>query len=220
MTYKRDIPCNTCGASGVESSEYCPVCHGSGKTQVSKGFFRVADRCSVCGGSGRKTTKICTLCQGAGKTSSSQSINVRIPAGVDTGSSVKLRSKGNGGLGGGPAGDLKLKISVKPHEFYERKGDNVNIKLPITFPEAALGAKVEVPTIEGSTMMTIPAGTQGGQKFKLSGKGFTRPGGRSRGDMYVISVITVPKGLDDESRKTVEGMRDLYADDPRDGLVK
>ena len=113
-------------------------------------------------------------CSGKGKNISTETVNVSIPAGVDNGSSVKLRGKGNGGLGGAPPGDLRLKVSVKPHDLYERTGDNVNIKLPLTFPEAALGAKVEVPTIDGSTMMTIPAGTQGGQKFKLSGKGFTR----------------------------------------------
>ena len=220
MTYKREMPCNRCGATGGESSEYCPRCQGTGKTHISKGFFRVADRCSECGGTGRKTTKVCTDCSGMGKTFASGSVNVRIPAGVDTGSSVKLRGKGNGGLGGAPAGDLRLKVSVRPHELFDRSGDDIHIKLPITFPEAALGAKVRVPTIDGSTMMTIPEGTQGGRKFKLTGKGFARPGGRSRGDMYVTAVIAVPEKLGSEEREAVRRLASAYAEDPRKGLEK
>jgi molecular chaperone DnaJ len=220
MTYKREMPCNRCGATGVESSEYCPRCQGTGKTHISKGFFRVADRCSECGGTGRKTTKVCTDCSGMGKTFVTESVNVRIPAGVDNGSSVKLRGKGNGGLGGAPAGDLRLKVSVRPHELFERSGDDILIKLPVTFPEAALGAKVRVPTIDGSTMMTIPEATQGGRKFKLTGKGFARPGGRSRGDMYVTAAIAVPEKLGDDEREAIRKLASAYGEDPRKGLEK
>ena len=220
MTYKRELPCNHCGATGVESSQFCPRCQGTGRTHVSKGFFRVADRCAECEGTGRKTTKICTGCSGLGKTFATESVNVKIPAGVDNGSSVKLRGKGNGGLGGAPAGDLRLKISVRPHELFERKGDDVIIMLPLTFPEAALGAKVEVPTVDGSTMMTIPAGTQGGQKFKLKGKGFSRPGGRLRGDMYVTIVISVPVKMDKAGREASESLKGSYKDDPRAGMAR
>ncbi len=220
MTFRRDIPCTSCGATGVESSEFCAACQGTGKTHISKGFFRVADRCASCGGTGRKTTKICGACSGMGKNFSTETVNVKIPAGVDNGSSVKLRGKGNGGLGGAPPGDLRLKVSVRPHELFERTGDNVNIRLPLTFPEAALGAKVEVPTIDGATMMTIPQGTQGGQKFKLSGKGFTRPGGRSRGDMYVTTVIIVPGKMDKAGREAAESLKGSYKDDPRAQMVR
>lgn len=220
MTYKRELPCNRCGATGVESSEHCRQCQGTGKMHTSKGFFRVANYCTACGGTGRKTTKVCTDCSGQGKAYSTESVNVKIPAGVDNGSSVKLRGKGNGGIGGAPAGDLRLKVTVSAHDIYARAGDDVNISLPLTFPEAALGSKVEVPTIDGSTMMTIPAGTQGGQKFKLSGKGFSRPGGRSRGDMFVTAVIAVPKKLDKEAAKAVEELKQAYGDDPRSAMVK
>ncbi len=220
MTYKRELPCNRCGATGVESSEFCPRCQGTGRTQVTKGFFRVADQCGECGGTGRKTIKICPDCVGKGKTFASESVNIKIPAGVDTGSSVKLRGKGNGGLGGAPAGDLRLKITVRPDELFERTGDDINIKLPLTFPEAALGAKVEVPTMDGSTMMTIPEGTQGGQKFKLKGKGFTRPGGRLRGDMYVITQIVIPKKLDKPARDLAMSIKDSYKDDPRAEMAR
>lgn len=220
MTYRREMPCNACGATGVASSEYCPACQGTGRTHVAKGFFRVADRCSSCGGTGRKTTKICGACSGAGKTHSTESVNVKIPAGVDNGSSVKLRGKGHGGVGGAPAGDLRLKVSVRAHEMFERIGDNLNIKLPITFPEAAMGAKVKVPTIDGSTMMTIPPGTQGGQKFKLSGKGFSKPEGHLRGDMYVIAAIVVPKKLDKAASRAVEELMKAYDGDPRKGMVE
>ncbi len=219
MTFKREMPCTSCGATGVASSEFCATCQGTGKMHISKGFFRVADRCTSCGGTGRKTTKICGDCSGMGKNFSTETVNVKIPAGVDNGSSVKLRGKGNGGLGGAPPGDLRLKISVRASELYERTGDNVNIKLPLTFPEAALGAKVEVPTIDGSTMMTIPAGTQGGQKFKLKGKGFSRPGGRSRGDMYVTTIIIVPRKIDKAGREAAESLKGSYSEDPRANMA-
>ena len=220
MTYKRDLPCNRCGATGVESSEFCPACRGTGKTHVSKGFFRIADRCPECGGTGRKITKICPDCNGMGKTIGTETVTVRIPAGVDNGSSVKLRGKGNGGLGGAPAGDLRLKVKVAPHELFERAGDDINLKLPVTFPEAALGAKIKVPTIDGSTMMTIPAGTQGGQRFKLSGKGFSLPRGRARGDMYVNITIAVPREMDAKAGEAVRTIEASYKADPREGMVK
>jgi len=218
MTYKREVPCNQCQATGVEASEFCPTCHGTGKTQTTKGFFKVADRCSSCGGTGRRTTKTCTDCAGVGKTVSNDTVTVRIPAGVDNGSSVKLRGKGNGGFGGGPAGDLRLKISVSTHSLFERTGDNIELRLPITFPEAAMGAKIEVPTIDGSTMMTIPAGTQGGQRFKLSGKGFARPGAGARGDMYITTVVTVPKKMDKAAIEAAKTLESSYEEDPREGM--
>ena len=220
MTYKRELPCSACGAAGVESSDPCPACRGTGRTHVSKGFFRVADRCGTCSGTGRRSTNRCVHCSGIGKTFAEEVVNVRIPAGVDNGSSVKLRGKGNGGLGGAPAGDLRLKISVNPHELFERTGDNINIKLPLTFGEAALGAKINVPTIDGSTVMTVPPGTQGGQKFKLTGKGFAKKSSSTtRGDMLITVQIVVPTGLDEKSRGLVEGIEGAYKEDPRKDMV-
>jgi molecular chaperone DnaJ len=220
MMFKRERPCTACGATGVESSSLCPGCKGTGKTHTAKGFFRVADRCSTCGGTGRMSVKSCASCGGNGKTFTSENLRIKIPAGVDTGSTVKLSGKGNAGVGGAPSGDMKLRVTVSSHKIFERTGNDIQLQLPITFGEAALGAKVKVPTIDGSTMMTIPAGTQGGQKFKLSGKGFSRPRGGRRGDMFIIVAVTVPKGLDSEGKEAIENIECLYAGDPRDGMVE
>jgi len=218
MTYRREEPCAPCAGTGIESSSVCAKCMGSGKLHTSKGFFRVADRCPECGGTGRRITKVCPSCNGQGKKQTNESINVKIPAGVDTGSTVRLRGKGNAGLGGGQPGDLRLKINVGSHRLFERKGDDITLALPITFPEAVLGAKVDVPTIDGSTRMTIPPGTQGGQRFKLSGKGFSRPSGNGRGDMFVSVNIAVPTGLDSKANEAVKDLRGAYEVDPRKGL--
>jgi len=218
MTYKREEPCAKCSGSGIESSSVCSKCMGSGRIHTSKGFFRVADRCPDCGGTGQRITKVCTGCGGQGKLQKTEDVNVKIPAGVDTGSTVRLRAKGNAGLGGGPAGDLRLKINVMQHKLFERKGSDVSIKLPLTFGEAALGARVDVPTLEGHSKMTIPAGTQGGQRFKLSGKGFPRPGGSGTGDMFVEVYIAVPKNLDEKARAALEEIERAYDGDPRSGL--
>jgi len=218
MSYKREEPCAPCKGTGIESSSVCAKCMGSGKVHTSKGFFRVSDRCPDCGGTGRRITKVCPSCGGQGKNYRTENINVKIPAGVDTGSTVRLRGKGNAGIGGGQAGDLRLRITVSPHRIFERKGDDIYLSLPVTFPEAALGAKADVPTMDGSTRMTIPPGTQGGQRFKLSGKGFTRPTGGGRGDMYVTVNIVVPREMDDKAREAAETLRSAYEFDPRKGL--
>lgn len=219
MTLSREIPCALCSGTGIETANTCSTCQGSGKLQAAKGFFRVAQRCMDCGGVGRKVTKVCSPCKGQGKTFTSETANVRIPAGVDDGSTVRLRGMGNAGSGGGPAGDLRLKITVVPHPIFERKGEDIYLKLPVTFGEAALGAKVTVPTIDGSTVMTIPAGTQGGQKFKLSGKGFVKPGSAVRGTMFVVAEIAVPKEIDVSARKAIGEIERAYAESPRKGMV-
>jgi molecular chaperone DnaJ len=218
MTISREVPCGRCGSSGAESSATCGKCNGSGRVQTSKGFFRLAQTCPGCGGSGQRITKSCTSCGGRGSAFRSESTNVKIPAGVENGSTMLLRGMGNAGLGGGPPGDLRLRVAVEPHPLFERRDRDIRLKLPITFGEAALGAKVEVPTIDGKTKMTIPPGTQGGQRFKLSGKGFVSPGGRTRGDMYVNVEIKVPRDLHESAKEAIRKVEDSYKEDPRKGM--
>jgi molecular chaperone DnaJ len=219
MSFGRTAECGKCGGSGIESSTRCPACMGAGKVRQSKGFFKIEQVCPACGGAGAKVTKACAACGGKGGTQKTEAAKIKIPAGADDGSVVRLRGMGNAGSGGGPAGDVRLKVSVSPHPIFERKGNNIHLRLPVTFGEAALGAKVEVPTIDGSAVMTLPPGTQGGQRFKLRGKGFTRAGGDRRGDMLVEVAIAVPKGLGDDDMEAVERIEKLYADDPRKGLM-
>jgi molecular chaperone DnaJ len=220
MTLQREIPCKTCGGTGVESSTLCPGCRGSGKTSTARGFFTLSQTCPECRGTGRKITKACKDCRGQAANLKKETLDVKIPGGVDTGSTVRLRGMGNAGTGGGPSGDLRIRIKVRAHPMFERKDNDIYLSLPVTFGEAALGAKVEVPTIDGSAKMTVPQATQGGQRFKLKGKGFRPPGGGPRGNMYVDVAITVPKKLDSKTKDAIDQIEASYSENPRKGMVK
>lgn len=221
LTVSREVNCARCKGTGAEASTTCPSCKGSGRLETAKGFFRTSRPCPECRGTGTKVTKRCAACGGAGRTIRSETVTVKIPPGVDSGSIVKLRGLGSDGSGGGPPGDLRLKIHVRPHPLFKRKGNDLYIELPVTFGEAALGAKVEVPTIDGKTRMTIPPGTQGSQRFKLKGKGMAAREGRgARGDLYVDVKVVVPKDLDDRARQAVKDIEEAYAESPRKGIGK
>jgi molecular chaperone DnaJ len=220
VAFNREVACKDCGGTGAESYGQCEKCGGTGKVTSSRGFFKTAQYCSACGGSGRKITKTCRACGGRGKVTHRQSIKVKIPAGVDTGSKVRIRGMGGAGQGGGPAGDLQIEITLKHHPFFARKGDNLYIDLPVTFGEAALGSKIEVPTIDGVAAMTLPPGTQGGQKLKLSGKGFPSPKTGRRGDQYVTIKIVVPRNIPEKAKSVIEEIEALYRESPRKGMVK
>lgn len=219
LNFTRTVNCEACGGSGAETYQTCPRCKGTGNVQGSRGFFKVAQTCPECGGTGKKVTSACNKCGGKGRLVKTESVKVKIPAGVDIGSVVKLKGMGNAGAGGGPAGDLNIQIAVRPHRVFTRKGDDVHVQLPVTFGEAALGAKIEVPTIDGSAMMKLPPGTQGGQRFKLSGKGFISPKSKGRGDEYIEIQIAVPREIPQQGRDAVESIEALYGKNPREGMV-
>jgi len=219
LTVNHTVRCHKCGGSGAESLEICPACKGSGHVQASRGFFRMTQSCPECRGSGKRTKSACKNCGGRGEIINTETLTVKIPAGVDNGSVVKLKGKGNAGAGKGPAGDILLEITVKPHPVFARKGDDIYVQLPVTFGEAALGAKIEVPTIDGVSIMKLPAGTQGGQKFKLSGKGFIHPNTREKGDEYVDIKIVVPKDIPEKAKEAINVIETLYKKPPRKGMV-
>lgn len=218
ISFNREAPCKNCNGTGAEATQICDTCKGTGNIKTSKGFFRMSQTCPTCGGKGSKITKQCQTCNGRGKIYQTETVKVKIPPGADTGSRVKLRGMGNAGIGGGPAGDLYIEITIKPHPIFKRKGDDVYLDLPITFGEAALGAKIEVPTLDGMAVMTIPPGTQGGQRFKLSGKGFPSPKTSVRGNQYVDIKIAVPKNIDSKGKDAIKEIETLYKDNPRRGL--
>jgi molecular chaperone DnaJ len=219
ITFNREITCKTCNGSGAESSQVCDMCKGAGSMKTSKGFFSMSQPCPGCGGTGRKVTKVCPGCKGAGKTLHTETLKVKIPGGADTGSRVRLKGMGGAGAGGGPPGDLFIEITVKSHPVFKRKGDDIYLDVPVTFSEAVLGAKIEVPTIDGAAAMTLPQGTQGGQRFKLSGKGFPSPKTGVRGNQYVVIKIAVPKNLDSSGKDKVREIEKLYKEDPRERLL-
>jgi molecular chaperone DnaJ len=170
--------------------------------------------CTQCHGSGR-TRILCRHCQGQGRVPHAEALDVRIPAGVATGSRVRVPAKGNAGLNGGPPGDLYIISQVRPHEFFERRDDDIYTIVPITVNEAALGARVEVPTIDGRAMLRIPAGTQSGQRFRLRDKGAPSARTGQRGSQYVEVRIVLPKVLDQRQRQLLQDFSKLTREDPR-----
>lgn len=217
----RMVACPSCGGKGYthrSGQSVCSVCKGTGQTQMQRGAMRFATVCQACGGRGMAPGEECSSCFGRGYKQKTELINVRIPAGVDTGSKVRIQGKGNAGLGGGPYGDLFISIEVDTHPFFKRQGSNIFVKVPITVTEATLGAKIEVPTLQGQTMIRIPPGTKSGQKFRLKSKGAPRPGKKMHGDQFV-EVFIVPPPFDDERiRELMREIQQISHQNPREKL--
>jgi molecular chaperone DnaJ len=174
--------------------------------------------CSRCGGSGRVRT-VCRVCQGEGRVRRADTLEIRIPAGVDSGSRVRVAGKGNAGMAGAPAGDLYIITEVQPHPYFERRGNDLYSTVPITVTEAALGAKIEVPTIDGRSILRVPPGTNSGQKLRLREKGVPlvrNPG--KRGDQYVELQVIVPKTVDERVREMLRELERIAPEDPRKDL--
>ncbi|MGO9379467.1 MAG: molecular chaperone DnaJ [Dissulfurispiraceae bacterium] len=217
ISVSRTVNCEACKGKGAESFETCPKCQGTGHIQTSRGFYKIAQSCHDCGGTGRKAISLCKKCGGRGSIFTTEALKVKIPAGADEGSLIRLKGKGNAGKGGGPSGDLLLEISIRPHPVFQKKGSDIHVQMPVTFGEAALGARIEVPTLDGSSMMKLPPGTQGGQRFKLSGKGYIVKSGH-RGDEFVEIRIAVPKVIPDEAKEAIKTIDALYSENPRKNL--
>jgi molecular chaperone DnaJ len=214
--------CDRCSGSGSEpgsSPETCPRCQGSGQEKVVQGAFNFAHSCPQCQGSGRVVTRRCTTCDGRGSSQKEERISVKVPPGVDNGSKVRVAGKGNAGANGGPPGDLYILIEVSPHRLFKRDGVNVTFELPLTYREAAMGDKIQIPLPDGgSTVLTIPPGTQGGQKLRLRDKGFKRLKGRGKGDLFALIKIKVPKAPEGEAAELIEKLDEALDMDPRKGL--
>jgi molecular chaperone DnaJ len=222
VTVSREDACSACHGTGTipGPTVTCTECGGTGKTTKQVGTMRFEITCPLCGGSG-KQRRPCPKCHGAGSIHTPETLNVRIPPGVDTGSRVRVPGKGNAGIQGGPPGDLYIVTEVEPHPVFERKGDNIYVKLPVTITEAALGAKVEVPTIDGLSTIKIPPGTQSGQKLRLRGKGapsLRESSGELRGNEFVEVQVMVPHVADERTKEILRELARLNPDDPRKDL--
>ena len=207
ITINRTESCDECGGTGAEkgtSVETCSNCHGSGVVMQTQrtplGMFQTQAACPNCRGTGKIIRKPCKKCGGTGKMRKSRTLKVKIPAGIDDGQSIQLRGQGNAGVNGGPSGDVIVTISIRPHPLFTRDGNNVICEIPISFPQAALGDTLQVPTIDGKVEYTIPEGTQTGTVFRLRGKGIQNVNGRGRGDQYVRVNIEVPTHLTDHQK--------------------
>jgi len=217
ISVPRTVTCETCSGSGGKpgtSPETCSGCNGAGQIRYQQGLFQIAKTCGQCNGEGKVNKSPCTTCRGAGRTRAMREIKVKIPAGVDNGSRLKLRNEGEAGVRGGTPGDLYVVLSVREHPLFHRDGANVVCQRPISMIDAALGAEVDVPTLDGVVKLKIPAGTQHGKVFRLSGKGVPdlRRGSGARGDQYVAVQIEIPTKLGRKQRKLLEQLRDEGAE--------
>ena len=223
MTAQLRIPkletCETCTGSGAKPGtkpEVCRTCQGAGQVRFQQGFFSVSRTCSSCRGVGQVISSPCETCRGSGRVEHEKSIEVRIPAGVETGSRLRLQAEGESGTFGGPPGDLYVVIHVAEHEEFERQGNNLYASVPVTFAQAALGAEVQVKTLTGNESLKVPAGTQTGTVFRVRGQGMPVLGGRGKGDLFVsVSVIT-PTSLTREQRKLLEQLAKIETEDLQD----
>jgi len=205
----KQILCSTCRGSGCApgtSPQLCSLCQGRGQVTQSSGFFSISSTCPQCRGQGGVITTPCQECSGGGKVRVGKTVQLKIPAGVETGSRLRLRGEGEEGEHGGPNGDLYVFIEVEKHEVFERNGDDIYCRVPITFVQAAMGGTVEAPTLLGTEKLKIPRGTQTGRIFRLKGKGIAHLRGYGRGDHLIETVVTVPTNL---SKKQEELLREF-----------
>ncbi len=215
ISYGRVEKCPECEGSGAKKGttvDTCTTCHGTGTVRVQQrtmlGMMQTTRPCEDCGGTGKKIKEPCTYCKGKGYVKNSKKLEVTIPAGIDDGQKVAIRSQGDCGRNGGQAGDLIIAVSVRPHPIFERDGYNIYCEVPITYAEAALGAQIEIPTLEGKEAYTIPEGTQHGTSFTLRGRGIPYVNSKSRGDLIFAVAIETPRGLTDEQKDLLRKFAD------------
>ena len=219
ITVERMEQCGTCSGSGCAAGttpEVCPDCHGTGQVQVRRqtpmGVFATSSPCGRCGGKGKIIHQPCPDCRGTGAVRKRKTIKASVPAGIDNGQTISIRGQGHAGKNGGPAVDLLITITIRPHELFRREGTSVLCEAPITFAQAVLGAELEIPTIDGKVKYDLPEGTQSGTTFRLKGKGIPSINGRGRGDQYVTVYIETPKNLNKEQKEALKKFADTMGD--------
>jgi len=204
-----NVECDRCSGTGAEPGTRetaCPMCQGSGQVVQSQGFFRISTTCSRCQGAGRVLVSPCDHCRGQGRVRRPKRVEVKVPAGVDTGTRLRLRGEGESGYRGGLQGDLYVRLNVKPHEFFERDGDNLYGKVSISFAQAALGDQVEVPTLDGKKTVHVQAGSQPGSVIRFPGEGVPRLRGKGRGELFFEVQVRIPTRI---TQRQEELLREL-----------
>jgi molecular chaperone DnaJ len=208
VRFQRLTLCESCNGTrargGSTGARQCPNCRGTGQVRTQQGFFSISTTCSQCRGEGTIISDPCPKCQGQGRLRKQESLSVRIPPGVDNGSRLKLRGEGEAGYGGGTPGDLYVIIHVKEHSLFVRQENHIVIEVPISFPQAALGCEIEVPTLEGKVNLKVPSGTQSGKVLRLKGKGIIDLHGYGRGDQLIRVVVETPRSLTTRQRELLE----------------
>ncbi len=221
ISFAHHVHCSTCSGSGVKSGsgkKMCPTCNGAGQVRRNSGFFSVASTCPTCQGEGQIIENPCDDCHGTGLKRKQQKIKVTIPPGVDTGNRISLSGMGDAGSNGGPAGDLYVYVNVRPHKYFERSGNDLYCQIPISFTQAALGATIEVMTIDDVRVkVAIPSGTQNGKILRLRGKGVPhlRSTSNQRGDQYIKLVVETPKKLNREAKKLMAKLSEVIGENEK-----
>ena len=190
--------CDSCGGTGREpgtDEEVCPMCHGQGQILQSQGFFRISTTCHQCGGQGRIIANPCTPCNGTGQKKITKRVMVKVPAGIDTGTRLRIPNQGESGYRGGLPGDLYVRLHVEPHDFFERDGDHLHCRIPISMVQAAIGDTIEIATLENTRSVKIPPGTQSGEVIRLKGEGVPNLRGFARGDLHMHIEVKTPVKL-------------------------
>jgi len=208
--------CSECRGSGSapgKSPVTCSNCKGAGQIRIQQGFFSISRTCDKCGGAGRVITDPCKTCKGQSRIRKYKTISVKMPAGVDSGSRLRISNEGEIGMHGGPRGDLYIYLNVEEHPFFKRDGNDLFCEVPISFPQAALGSEIEVPTLDGTQKLRIPSGTPSGRIFHMKGKGIQRLGGTSKGDQIVRINVDVPKSLTPRQKELLEEFAQISGDE-------
>ena len=219
---QREVSCTACGGSGAQPGSQrrtCPTCQGTGSVAQGRGFMQFSQSCPTCRGEGSINPNPCRNCGGSGMTPKSEKINVKIPAGVDNGSKVRMAGMGAPGVNGGPPGDVYIITRVRPHHYFERKGDNLYSEAKVTVKEAALGEKIEIPTVDGLVMLSMPPGVQNGQQLKLKGKGVPHFGGAGMGDHYVTIHVVTPTNITEKGKELLRELDMMHPVNPRQDIT-
>lgn len=217
ISIPRHVTCQECSGSGAAAGskpQQCPACHGSGQIRRNQGFFQVAMPCHQCGGSGQIISNPCPSCKGQGVVEETRELSVKIPAGVDTGNRLRLRGEGEAGANGGPNGDLFVVLHVEPDTQFERQGQDLIVRRQISFVQAALGAKIEIPTLNDPIKFDVPRGTQSGQVFRISGEGMPYPGQNRKGNILVEITVLIPTKLNSAQEELLRKFEKLEDSKP------
>jgi len=219
---QREVTCSVCNGSGAQpgtSPKTCQTCRGTGTVQAGRGFMQFTQTCPTCHGEGIVNPNPCRTCGGRGMVPRQERINVKIPPGVDNGSKVRVAGMGGAGAQGGPKGDVYIITRVRPHPYFERKGDNLHSEAKVTVKEASLGEKIEIPTVDGTVMLSLPPGVQSGQQLKLKGKGVPHLGGGGVGDHYVTIQVVTPTGIGERGKELLRELDRLHPSNPRQNIT-
>jgi len=205
------VTCDTCDGSGAKKGsdpETCSTCGGGGQVRMQQGFFSIQQTCPACKGAGTTISDPCADCHGRGRVRQTRTLSVKVPAGVDDGDRIRLSGEGEAGRNGGPAGDLYVEIRIEPHKLFEREGSNLSCEVPVSMATATLGGEVELPTLDGTVALKVPAGTQSGKVFRLRGKGVTTVRDPRQGDLFARVAVETPVHLTAEQREMLEKFDD------------